>query len=116
MELEKKIKRLLLDMGVNPKENGFNYLAAAIEIAMSLLADGVKRVYAMPLYEEISLYYETKENRVERCIRYSIEMAFDRRSAALVAMFEALEDKDSGKVTNSCFINTLAQHLLIQEN
>lgn len=118
IELSRNVKRLLLEVGVNPAEKGFNYLDDAIHITVEdeEAGCGKKARQLMGLYEDVAaLYGDTTAIRVERCIRHAIEKAFDKRTAKLESIFERLEDENSGKVTNGCFIHTLAQYLLIQE-
>lgn len=117
-ELERKIKMLLLEVGVSPNEMGYHYLADAIHIVIEReeAGEGKKALALMELYEAVAALesFETKPLRVERCIRYAIERAFNKRTAKLESVFKGVEDKKSGKVTNGCFIHTLAQYLLVQ--
>lgn len=115
--IERKVKQLLLEVGVTPTEKGFYYLVDAIHIAVEDAAAGVKACAIMELYKEVAAlhYAYTTARSVERCIRYAIERAFNKRTAKLESVFKGIEDKESGKVTNGCFIHTLAQYLLIQE-
>lgn len=116
LELERKVKQLLLEVGVNPAEAGYKYLADAVHITVEDAAAGREASTIMGLYEDVAALENstTTAARVERCIRYAIERAFNKRSAGLDAMFRHIEDEKSGKVTNGCFIRTLAMKIYLE--
>lgn len=106
--------KLLLKVGVSPDLNGYHYLTEAINTTKESLLNGEVNVKFIPLYKEIGKKFNTTGTRVERSIRHAVEKAFTVNNAFLNNIFNVLIDADSSKVTNSCFVYTLAQYLIME--
>lgn len=107
--------KLLMKVGISPDLDGYHYLTEAINIIKEKWLNGNVNCKMMNLYFTVGKKFNTASIRVERSIRHAVERAFVIGSPLLREMFDTLLDCESGKVTNSCFIYTLAQHLIMEE-
>ena len=111
-EYKNEIKRKLLDLGILPSNLGFTYLTEAI--CLFLEDPGKKKLSWIKLYDQIAEDYNSTGTRVERAIRHSIELAFDKPNNLLLKMFNAfMPENNSDKVANSVFISTVATYIEI---
>ena len=115
MENNYAAKKLLLEMGVSPDLSGYHYLAEAITTVRELVLINDVNYKFMVLYMQIAKKFNTTSSRVERAMRHAVETAFSFKNELLHEMFSTLID-ESGKVTNSCFVCTLVEHLIMEEN
>lgn len=110
----KKVCTTLLELGVPAHVYGYSYLVRAIMLARSdpsYLHNVTKR-----LYPEIARECETTSVRVERSIRNAIEIAFTRCDIdRMYDYFGSALNVSKGKVTNSEFIATVVQKLIIDD-
>jgi two-component system response regulator (stage 0 sporulation protein A) len=97
-------------MGVPANIKGYRYLITAIELCigdMDMLGSVTKL-----LYPTIAKRYDTTPSRVERAIRHSIEVAWNRGQIdVLDAVFGYTINTRKGKPTNSEFIAMLSDKL-----
>lgn len=108
--LELRISQALHKMGVPANIKGYRYLITAIELCvgdMDMLGSVTKQ-----LYPTIAKRYDTTPSRVERAIRHSIEVAWNRGQIdVLDAVFGYTINTRKGKPTNSEFIAMLSDKL-----
>ena len=109
---EQTISVLLKDLGVTPGLSGYQHLRYAIGITMddmSLVHNVTTRLYPM-----IAEHFNTTASRTERCIRHAVETAWNRGNLTTQGkIFGYTVDYDRGKPTNTEFIATVADHLLL---
>ena len=66
------------------------------------------------LYPYLGKIFHSTPERVERCMRYSIETAFERGNLSdIEQVFGYTVDVSKGKPTNSQFMAMVADHLLL---
>ena len=108
--LELRVSQALHQMGVPANIKGYRYLITAIELCigdMDMLGSVTKL-----LYPTIAKRYDTTPSRVERAIRHSIEVAWNRGQIdVLDAVFGYTINTRKGKPTNSEFIAMLSDKL-----
>ena len=108
--LELRVSQALHKMGVPANIKGYRYLITAIELCindMDMLGSVTKQ-----LYPTIAKRYDTTPSRVERAIRHSIEVAWNRGQIdVLDAVFGYTINTRKGKPTNSEFIAMLSDKL-----
>lgn len=110
------INEMLLKLGIAPHYLGFHYLKKAIEIVKDNFEKKQFIFNYTALYHDVAKEMNTTASRVERAIRHAIETAFDKPSnPSLHKIFDKVIDPDSYKVSNSCFIATIANHLIEEE-
>lgn len=107
--------KLLLKVGVSPDLSGYHYLVEAISTTKDACLNGNVNYKLTSLYADIGKKFDTTASRVERCMRHAVEKAFTINSPLLHEIFDTLIEFDSGKVVNSCFVYTLAQYLIMDE-
>lgn len=108
------IKKKLLDLGILPSNLGFNYLAEAIDKFIN--GTGESKFSWIRLYDLIGEQNNSTGTRVERAIRHSIELAFDKPNTVLLKMFNSfMPDTGIEKVSNSTFIATVATYIEIEK-
>lgn len=111
-EMINTIKKKLLDLGILPSNLGFIYLTDAIELFMS--NTGESKFSWIKMYDQIGQKNNSTGTRVERAIRHSIELAFDKPNSVLLKMFNSfMPDTGIEKVANSTFISTIATYIEI---
>lgn len=114
MEQIKKIKELLIALGITPTLKGYDYLAVAIDNVLTAYKAGEKKVDFLILYKAIAFMNDVKAMAVEHAMRYAIIRAFKVPSAPLLkSIFTFIPDSEHATV--SCFICTVAQHLYYEE-
>jgi two-component system response regulator (stage 0 sporulation protein A) len=105
-----EVTRVIHQMGVPTHVKGYQYLRDAIVAVikdLSLLGAITRQLYPM-----IAEKYQTTPSRVERAIRHSIELAWDRGNIDLMNKFFGYTiDLVRGKPTNSEFIAMVADRL-----
>ena len=112
MNKELIISSTLKELGVPADLKGYFYLKRAIKLIMqdnSLMFLITKRLY--PILAE---QFETTPSRVERAIRHAIDVCWNRGShAEHYNLFGYTVSENSGKPTNSNFINTISDYLIM---
>jgi two-component system response regulator (stage 0 sporulation protein A) len=85
---------------------GTEYLRAGIEIAA---ADREARI-SKDIYPEVARRYHTTPSRVERCMRHSIETAFERGDRETIDdIFGYAIAVDTGRPTVGQYLKTMAR-------
>lgn len=108
--ISQQIDNVLLDIGIPMHLIGYPYVKRAITI----VAEDRERINDMTfgLYPALASEFNTTASRVERAIRHSIEVAFDRCNPdILYRYFGNSVSPFRGKPTNSEFIARLAAYV-----
>ena len=113
IDLETEITSIIHEIGVPAHIKGYMYLREAITMVvndMELLSAVTKE-----LYPSIAKKYNTTASRVERAIRYAIEVAWGRGQVdAINKLFGYTVHNEKGKPTNSEFIAIIADKLRLK--
>ncbi len=113
-KLETQITSVLHEIGVPAHIKGYQYLRAAI--AMAVRDMDVINAVTKVLYPQVAEQYGTTASRVERAIRHAIEVAWDRGDLeTLQKYFGYTVNSAKGKPTNSEFIAMISDRLLLQQ-
>lgn len=106
---EQIISETLVKIGVPIKFKGFPYLKEAV----SKVLDDPMKVHGIHngLYEEIAKKFGTKGSRVERGIRYGIEVAWTKTPLKTLEKIFSPYIVNREKLTNTEFIALLAERL-----
>lgn len=108
--LDTEITELLHEIGVPAHIKGYMYLREAITMVYNNveILGGITKV----LYPTIAKKYKTTSSRVERAIRHSIEVAWNRGNVdAISQIFAYTISYNKSKPTNSEFIAMIADKL-----
>lgn len=109
-ELEVEITNIIHEIGVPAHIKGYQYIRDAILMCIND-ADMINSITKI-LYPEISKKYQTTPSRVERAIRHSIEVAWNRGNPDVIEEYFGYTVSDGkGKPTNSEFIALIADKL-----
>ncbi len=109
------IKKELQALGVSPALLGYHYLAESIYIVKDHYSKGNVTIKVTCIYKQVAKKFNSSASRVERAIRNAIEIAFERGPRELLEKFGYLSSISSGKITNSCFICTIAEQLVTNQ-
>lgn len=113
VDLETEISALIRDIGIPAHIKGYSYIRDAI----TLVLDDIDILSAITkeLYPTVAKKHNTTASRVERAIRHSIEVAWQRGNATTInSIFGATISSSKGKPTNSEFIAVIAEKLRLQ--
>ena len=114
-KLEIEITNIIHEIGVPAHIKGYHYLRDAIIMVVEdidLLGAVTKE-----LYPAIAKANKTTPSRVERAIRYAIEVAWNRGKLETInSLFGYTVQNDKGKPTNSEFIAIIADKLRIERH
>ncbi len=105
-----KLATILLQLGLNPKHNGYHYLCTAIEI----YAQDHSQSLTKELYVAVGAIYGVRWQQVERSIRTAVEFAFNRRDEQVWRQWFPV-GSCLKKPTNGEVICGLAEHLLLEK-
>lgn len=111
--LEQEVTDMIHELGVPAHIKGYQYLREAIIMCvedMDLL-NSITKI----LYPDIAKKFQTTPSRVERAIRHSIEVAWNRgRMETIDEMFGYTVNSGKGKPTNSEFIALIADRIRLK--
>lgn len=112
-DIEAVVTGIIHELGVPAHIKGYHYIRTAILMVienMDMLNYITKR-----LYPAIAKKYSTTSSRVERAIRHSIEVAWNRgRAETMNDIFGYTVHTGKGKPTNSEFIAMVADRIRLQ--
>ena len=113
---EIEISTHLKDLGVSAGYLGYQYLKLGIEMVIEDMT--LVNKIATKLYPSIAKHFDTTPSRVERGIRYAIEVAWCCRGNVKTQdkFFGYTININKGKPTNSEFIATVADFIRMSEN
>ncbi len=109
-DLDTEITSILHEIGVPAHIKGYMYLREAITMVYNNIEilGGITKV----LYPNVARKYKTTSSRVERAIRHSIEVAWNRGNVdAISQIFSYTISYNKSKPTNSEFIAMIADKL-----
>lgn len=113
VDIEEVVTSIIHELGVPAHIKGYQYIRTAILMVienMDMLNYITKR-----LYPEIAKKYGTTSSRVERAIRHSIEVAWNRgRAETMNDIFGYTVHTGKGKPTNSEFIAMVADRIRLK--
>ena len=113
VSLDEKISGIFIPLGIPPHIKGYGYLREGTKMAVadpSIINNVTKR-----LYPKIAEKFGTTASKVERAIRHSIEVAWNRqRVEAINAVFGVRVYIGTDKPTNSEFIALVADKLILE--
>jgi len=112
--LEAEVTFIIRKVGIPANLLGYNYLRAAITLVVNR-PDYLRRVVTKELYPAVAERCGTSGSRVERAIRYAIEVAWNRDNIEVInQLFGYTVSHDRGKPTNSQLIATIANNLRLK--
>ncbi len=110
--IDEKISNIFISIGIPASIKGYGYLREGVKMAVenpSIINNITKE-----LYPKIAERFATTPSKVERAIRHSIEVAFNKgRIDAINSIFGVRVYIGTEKPTNSEFIALLADKLLL---
>ena len=112
-DLEIEITEIIREVGIPPHLKGYVFLREAITMVVNeikLLSSVTKE-----LYPRIGVKFNTTPSRVERAIRHSIEVAFNKGQVdTITKLFGYTINSKKGKPTNAEFIAMVADKLRLK--
>ncbi len=113
VKLEERISSIFIAIGIPPHIKGYGYLREGIRLAVEDPA--ILNSVTKGLYPAVAEKFGTTASKVERAIRHSIEVAWNRqRTEAINAVFGVRVYIGNEKPTNSEFIALVADKLLLE--
>ena len=110
--LEIEITNLLHQLGISANLNGYRFLRE--EIKMTVEDFSVINSITKELYPSVAKKFDTTPSRVERATRHAIEKAWNKGDPEILTkLFGYTIDNQRGKPTNSEFIATIADKLIL---
>ena len=111
MNKKENISKVLKELGVPAHLKGYHYIRYAAE----LLIDDISLIgYMTGIYCDVAEKFDDTPSRVERAIRNAIEVGWRRANVVFAnKMFGYTVDSNKGKPTNSEFIVTVADYILM---
>ena len=95
-----------MELGIPAHQRGFSYLTTALEFVKD---EPIYIDRTSDLYERLGMEYGATAAQIERCIRHSIESAFDHLAPEVInKYFRNSISEYKGKPVNSAFIATMA--------
>ncbi len=114
-KLRRRICKILHNLGIPVNLLGYRYLTEAIYLTVN----DFNMIDAMTgkLYPALAKTFGTTASRVERAIRHSIEVCWDRGNFDLLnKYFGYTVNRNSCKATNSEFISKIADTIILGED
>lgn len=112
-QLEMSVTEIIHQIGVPAHIKGYYYIRESILLAVTDV--DILNSVTKKLYPEVARRYNTTASRVERAIRHSIEVAWDRGDIdTLNRYFGYTVNNNRGKPTNSEFIAMIADKLRLK--
>lgn len=109
-DLEMAVTNVIHDLGVPAHIKGYQYIRTAIMMVVENM--DLLNYITKNLYPDIAKLYNTTSSRVERAIRHSIEVAWNRGKPELTnEIFGYTVHNGKGKPTNSEFIAMVADRI-----
>lgn len=106
------VSDMMRDIGVSPNIKGYVYLRDAILMAVE--NRDMMNAVTKELYPAVARRHASTRSRVERAMRHAIEKAFDSGDRfTLINYFGMSADRGVRRPSNSIFISTLADRVLL---
>ncbi|MBQ1519690.1 MAG: sporulation initiation factor Spo0A C-terminal domain-containing protein [Ruminococcus sp.] len=108
IKTEKKIVRLIIDLGISTSVKGYIYIIEAIKICKDLK---ISNLYlSKDLYPKIAEKYGTSSASVERAIRHAISTGWSHHNSARSAeVFGNIICNDKDTPSNAIFISAVSE-------
>jgi two-component system response regulator (stage 0 sporulation protein A) len=104
------IENLLKEVGAPTSLRGYDYLVQAIRIAVYDRRNALQ-IYKL-VYPKVAALFNTRVALVERAIRHTVEVAFERGDVDTIKdLFGNAISLDKGKTTNKEFISACAKEV-----
>lgn len=108
-----EVEKIILNLGITPNIDGFNYMRRAIEKCVEAHAEHKQRPQYCVIYQEIAKEYGRTPSSVERAMRHAITKARKTSTPLFRKMFVYDDDVfDSMRVTTSFFVENVARHVI----
>ena len=112
--IEADISNVLVSFGMPANIKGYRYTREAIKIIIA--NPEIMNTVTKGLYPEVAKVFDTVPSRVERAIRHSIEVSFDRGNVSMLkTFFNYPTESGRTKPTNSEFLSYVADHIRIKQ-
>ena len=106
------ITNIIKELGIPANLSGYHYIRCAVELLIDdivLIKSITKVVYPM-----VAKRFDVTPTRAERAIRHAIELGWSRANEdMLMRLFGYSISADKGKPTNSEFLATVADYILM---
>lgn len=113
INVNKLIIRTINTFGIPANVQGYYYLKHSL--TMALKDPSIIKAMTKELYPQVAERYGTTAPRVERSIRHAVEITFNNLSPEqLNEYFGNCVNPRKGKLSNSEFIATLAEHIRME--
>lgn len=114
LNLEEHITHMIHEIGIPAHIKGYHYLRDAIMMAVNDM--DILNAVTKIMYPEVAKKHHTTSSRVERAIRHSIEVAWNRgKLDTLEELFGYTVSTGKGKPTNSEFIALIADNIRLEQ-
>ncbi|MCL2483955.1 MAG: sporulation transcription factor Spo0A [Firmicutes bacterium] len=111
-ELEEKITKIFISVGIPPHIKGYQFLREAIKISVE--NPEIINSITKHLYPNIATRFSTSSSKVERAIRHAIEVAYNRGKIENINNIFGMRIYGSNdKPTNGEFIALLADRMIL---
>lgn len=113
-EYKEVITSIIKELGVSANVKGYYYVRYAIELMINdiTLIDGITKV----IYPKVAETFDTTPLSAERAIRHAIETGWNRANVEFSEeLFGYSIEPNKAKPTNSEFIATVADYILLSE-
>ncbi len=112
-DLEMIVTNIIHEVGVPAHIKGYQFIRSAILMAIDNME--VINHITKQLYPDLAKKFKTTPSRVERAIRHSIEVAWNRgRTETMEKLFGYTINSEKGKPTNSEFIAMIADNVRLR--
>ena len=111
MDKNFEIRNLLKNLGIMPNYKGYSYITQGVEIVLEEFKQGKtfkQRIGTCDLYALIAELNNDTPTRVERAIRYAVDVAYRQGMNKMNELFPNMK----WKPRNTTFILTLAEYVL----
>jgi len=114
---QNSVPDILKELGIPTNLYGYQYLIFAINYYANYMKVHNKQCgISSELYPAIAKEFNTTSSRAERAMRHAIETAWERGNIEVLhEYFRYSLSREKGKTTNSEFISTIAEKLVIEE-
>ncbi len=114
-DLQGRITSIIKELGIPANVRGFHYVRYAIALMVQDIT--IMNAFVKNVYKAVAKEFNTTPLRAERAIRHAIETGWDRANAEFAnKLFGYSVDKNKGRPTNSEFVVTVADYILMEQD
>lgn len=110
-EVQEEIIHSLREINYPANLKGYNYMKTALETILN--QPELIEYITKELYPIVADVHHTTPSRVERALRHSIEVVYDRNDPMYLAEILGPSNYNKGKLTNSEFLAVMAENIRI---